>query len=95
MDTDLSSNRCASPLEEYEVPTRHSDLCFEDGNLSIVTGRQYFIVHRGLLSRHSQALQQRIESIKVGEDRLLEGLAVLHLDDSPDDLAHFLRALYG
>ncbi|PIL34218.1 hypothetical protein GSI_03929 [Ganoderma sinense ZZ0214-1] len=95
MDTDFSSNRCASPLEEYEVPTRHPDIYFEDGNLSIVAGRQYFIVHRGLLCRHSEVLRVRIESIKTNDERLLEGLAVLYLDDSPEDLAHFLRALYG
>ena len=95
MDSDFSSNRCVSPIDEYEVPTRNSDLYFEDGNISVVTGRQYFIVHRGLLSRYSPVLDKRIKSIKVGEDRLLEGLAALHLDDSPDDFAHFLRALYG
>ena len=95
MDTDFSSNRCASPLEEYEVSTRHPDIYFEDGNLSIVAGRQYFIVHRGLLCRHSEVLRVRIESIKTNDERLLEGLAVLYLDDSPEDLAHFLRALYG
>ncbi|TBU29539.1 hypothetical protein BD311DRAFT_660896 [Dichomitus squalens] len=95
MATDFSSNRCASPLEEYEVPIRHPDLYFEDGNLSIVAGRQYFIVHRGLLCRHSEVLQTRIDSIKTTDERMLEGLAVLYLDDSPEDLAHFLRALYG
>ncbi|KAI0743782.1 hypothetical protein C8Q80DRAFT_1106718 [Daedaleopsis nitida] len=95
MDTDFSSNRCASPLDEYEVPTRHSDLYFEDGNLSIVAGGQYFIVHRGLLSRHSGVLRKRIEVVKPIDDRHLEGLAVLYLDDSPEDFAHFLRALYG
>lgn len=77
------------------MPTRHPDLYFEDGNLSIVAGRQYFIVHRGLLCRHSEVLRVRIESIKANDDKLLEGLAVLYLDDSPEDLAHFLRALYG
>ncbi len=95
MDTDFSSNRCASLLEEYEVPTRHPDIYFEDGNLSIVAGRQYFIVHRGLLCCHSEVLRVGIESIKTKDELLLEGLAVLYLDDSPEDLAHFLRALYG
>ena len=95
MDADFSSNRCASPLDEYEVPIRHSDLSFEDGNLAIVTGSRYFIVHRGLLSLHSEVLRKRIESWTSGDDRLLEGLAVLYLDDTPEDFSHFLRALYG
>ncbi|RPD63923.1 hypothetical protein L227DRAFT_496363 [Lentinus tigrinus ALCF2SS1-6] len=95
MDTDFSSNRCISPLTDYEVPTRHTDLYFDDGNLCIVTGRQYFIVHRGLLCRHSVLLQERIETIKEQEEQLVEGLAVLYLDDEPAEFAHFLRALYG
>ena len=95
MNTDLSSNRCASPLEEYEIPTRHPELCFEDGNLSIVIAGQYFVVHRSVLFRHSQVLRKRIQSISAQDSRLLEGLAVLRLDDSPEDFAFFLRALYG
>ena len=95
MDSDLSSNRCTSPLEGYEIPTRHSSLCFEDGNLCIVVGQQYFIVHRGILSRHSDILHARIEAIRLKDEPLMDGLGVLHLDDSPGDFARFLQALYG
>ncbi|KAI0702942.1 hypothetical protein C8T65DRAFT_578972 [Cerioporus squamosus] len=94
MDADFSSNRCISPLVDYEVPTRNTDLYFDDGNLCIVTGRQYFIVHRGLLCRHSVLLKERIEAVKE-EESFVEGLAVLYLDDEPADFAYFLRALYG
>ena len=93
-DADFSSNRCITPLPDYDVPTRHTDLYFDDGNLCIVTGQQYFIVHRGLLCRHSVPLQESIRAIKE-EEHSVEGLPVMYLDDEPADFAHFLRALYG
>lgn len=94
MDADFSSNRCITPLVDCEAPTRHTDLYFDDGNLCIVTGQQYFVVHRGLLCRRSIPLKERIEAVKE-EESSVEGLAVLYLDDEPADFAHFLRALYG
>jgi len=33
--------------------TRHPSLCFDDGNLAIVTEQSYFLIHRGLLCRQS------------------------------------------
>ncbi|KAI0633407.1 hypothetical protein C8Q77DRAFT_1157616 [Trametes polyzona] len=95
MDTEFSSNRHATPTEEYQVPVRHPELCFDDGNLAVVTDSQYFVVHRGLLSRHSSVLDSHLAAIRKGDARLLEGHAVLALDDRADDFAHFLRALYG
>ncbi|KAI0674983.1 hypothetical protein C8Q78DRAFT_965592 [Trametes maxima] len=94
MDSDLSSNRRATPAQESQVLIRHPDLCFEDGNLAVVTAPHYFIVHRGLLCRHSEVLQKRVANIQE-DARRLEGLAALELDDTSDEFAHFLRALCG
>ncbi|KAI0356159.1 hypothetical protein OH77DRAFT_1503667 [Trametes cingulata] len=94
MDSEFSSNRHASPLTAFQVPIRHPELCFEDGNLAVVTGPEYFVVHRGLLSRHSELLRKRLVNIKE-DTRLLEGHPVLTVDDDAQDFAHFLRALYG
>ncbi|KAH9855195.1 hypothetical protein C2E23DRAFT_724571 [Lenzites betulinus] len=95
MDSEFSSNRHATPTEEYQVPARHPDLCFDDGNLAVVTGSQYFIVHRGLLSRHSKMLDKHIAAVQDNDASSLEGRPVLTLDDNPNDFAHFLQALYG
>ncbi|KAI0645379.1 hypothetical protein C8Q79DRAFT_910967 [Trametes meyenii] len=94
MDFDLSSNRRATPAQELLVPIRHPDLCFEDGNLAVVAGPHYFIVHRGLLCRHSEVLQKHVANIQI-DARRLEELVVLELDDTSEDFAHFLRALCG
>ncbi|KAF9808925.1 hypothetical protein IEO21_07690 [Rhodonia placenta] len=95
LDMDFSSNRHAATVHEYEVPTRHPELSFEDGNLAIVTGRQYFLVHRGLLCRHSSVLGQSISSLGSTHDRLLEGRSIMTLQDTPEDMVCFLQALYG
>lgn len=95
LDTDFSSNRHTVVLQEHKVPVRHTELSFEDANLAIVTGCQYFLVHRGLLCHHSPVLKESIGSIRSDHDYLLEGCPVLSLQDSPEEMACFLRALYG
>ena len=80
---------------KWEAPTRHPDLSFPDGNIAILTGHTYFLVHAGLLCRHSEELRAAIKTIDTPTgDRLFEGCPVLHCDDTPDDMAHFLAALY-
>ena len=96
LNRDFSSNRHASPnLQEFEVPTRHPELCFDDANLAIVTGRQYFLVHQGLLCYHSAVLRGQVEGLNGGHARMLEGRPALALQDTPEDMVYFLKALYG
>lgn len=96
LNSDFSSNRHASPnLQEFEVPTRHPELCFDDANLAVVTGRQYFLVHQGLLCYHSAVLLEQVEGLKGDHVRILEGRPALVLQDTPEDMAYFLKALYG
>lgn len=97
IDTDFSSNRHSiAHHEPGSAPTRHPDIYFEDGNLAIVAGTYYFLVHRKVLSQHSAKLDTLIESsISDNNASLIEGRAVLPLDDSPEDLTYFLQVLYG
>ncbi|CDO76729.1 hypothetical protein BN946_scf184796.g23 [Trametes cinnabarina] len=95
MDTDFSSNRHATPPQEHIIPTRHPELCFPDGNLAVVTGKHYFIVHRGILSRHSEVFGRRIEELDPDRAPRLDGLVAMILDDRAEDFVHFLRALCG
>ncbi|KAI9067139.1 hypothetical protein FKP32DRAFT_300471 [Trametes sanguinea] len=95
MDSEFSSNRHSTPPQESTVPTRHPELCFSDGNLAVVAGKHYFIVHRGILSRHSEVLEQCIEELDVDNTPRLEGLTALILDDQAEDFTYFLRALCG
>lgn len=95
LNAEFSSNRHAAILQEFEVPVRHPELCFEDANLAVVTGRQYFLVHQGPLCHHSSIFRELIGSLQPDDGRLLEGRPVLPLQDSTEDMTYFLRALYG
>ncbi|PCH43728.1 hypothetical protein WOLCODRAFT_90460 [Wolfiporia cocos MD-104 SS10] len=95
LNGDFSSNCHTASSQEYEVLTRHPELSFEDANIAIVTGRQYFLVHQGLLCHHSLVLRQSVDALQNDDEKLLEGRRVLSLQDLPEDMAHFLRALYG
>lgn len=96
--SDFSTNRHAAKPQEAEAPTRHSNICFDDGNLAVLTGSQYCLVHQGVLSRRSDTLRKLIKKTLEGGEpenvRFLEGCPVLHLQDPPDDLGRFLQALY-
>ena len=99
---DFSTNRYSEAsvsgklrLEHPNPPTRHPDLCFNDGNLAVLADAGYFLVHRGFLCRHSAPLASAIEGLE-GKQTLqcLEGRPVLELFEPLDDVYHFLIALY-
>ncbi|RDB16819.1 hypothetical protein Hypma_002372 [Hypsizygus marmoreus] len=75
-------------------PSRHPDLCFNDGNLAVLTGGHYFLVHKGLLCRHSAPLATIIESLEGRQALSLEGRLVLELSETSNDVYYFLLALY-
>lgn len=93
---DFSTNRHSSNSKEIVIPIRHPDLCFNDGNIAILSNNNYFLVHQGLLCRHSEVLKTSINALQGRNDdpQSLEGCPVLHLQDSPEDIASFLVALY-
>ncbi|KAG6837002.1 hypothetical protein H0H93_016462 [Arthromyces matolae] len=97
---DFSSNRFSGTSEnskislEHPPPTRHSDLCFKDGNLVVLTESNYFVVHQGLLCRHSAPLSRMIEALESQQTRHMEGRLVLELPESSGDVYYFLLALY-
>lgn len=95
INTDFSSNRHLTVVEEFEVPIRHPDISFEDGNLAIIAGGYYFLVHQRVLCHHSQELGKLVASLRPERAQLIEGRITLSLDDSPEDMAYFLRVLYG
>lgn len=98
---DFSTNRYfgtndspSKPQAELPAPSRHPDLCFNDGNLAILTGDHYFLVHQGLLCRHSVVLSSVVKALEGKQARFLEGRLVLELEDGSDDVYYFLLALY-
>src|ERR1700683_5356731 len=94
ISSDFSTNRHAAKPQEIEVSTRHPDICFDDGNLAVLSGSYYFLVHQGVLSRRSDTLKKLVDFSEGENVQFLEGRPVLHLQDSPDDMSRFLQALY-
>jgi hypothetical protein len=73
---------------------RRLSLSFEDGNVAILAGKSYFLVHRGFLSRQSEYLAELTKDIYSCPTMTLEGRPVLHLSDSPDDISLLLHSMY-
>ena len=73
---------------------RRPSLSFEDGNVALLAGQCYFLVHRGFLSRHSEYLAERTRDNGSHSTMTLEGRPVLHLPDSPDDISLLLHSMY-
>lgn len=71
---------------------KHSDLSFVDGNIAVLAGSDYFIVHQGLLVRHSPVLRDLVAA--VGPAPAIDGRPVLALPDSARSIALLLQALY-
>jgi hypothetical protein len=95
MDSDdFSTNMHFATKISAETPARHPDLCFNDGNIAVLTGSYYFLVHEGLLCRHSEVLDKLAKGLDRTHPRLTEGRHTLQLEDSPDAMANFLHALY-
>jgi len=73
---------------------RRLSLSFEDGNVAILAGNSYFLVHRGFLSRQSEYLAELTKDIHACPTMTLEGRPVLPLPDSPDDISLLLHSMY-
>src|SRR6266404_2961514 len=71
---------------------RRPSISFEDGNLAILTGKSYFLVHRGFLSRQSGYLAELCKETYSRPTTTLEGRPVLRLSDSPDDISLLLHS---
>ncbi|KAG2150827.1 hypothetical protein DEU56DRAFT_778683 [Suillus clintonianus] len=90
---DFSTNRHSANVDmAIHMASKHTDLYFSDGNIILLAGMSYFLVHQGLLSRHSEVLDQLMRS--MDNTPALEDRPVLTLPDSSTDIAHFLKAMY-
>lgn len=95
---ELSSNRSIAPralVLDDARPSRHPELCFDDGNVVILAGSTYFIVHQGPLSRHSPVFQNLIEELSLKEPPRIEDLPALVVSYTAEEMSHLIRTLYG
>jgi hypothetical protein len=68
------------------------ELCFQDATLALLAGGSYFLIHRGLLARHSPVFAD----VFTNRDPIdyFRGQPVFEANDSSKDMAFFLLALY-
>lgn len=83
------------------VRMRCFNLClpFDTGDLVIVTGKYYFLLQSPTVERKPELLDALLEASIPGLDvdvvkLRLQVRSVIHLDESPDDMADFLLALH-
>ncbi|PIL26466.1 hypothetical protein GSI_12224 [Ganoderma sinense ZZ0214-1] len=73
--------------------TRHDEFWFDDGSVVLVAGNTAFRVYRALLAAQSTVFTDMFSSSSPDTQEMLDRRPVVHLSDSPKDLAHFLRVL--
>jgi hypothetical protein len=74
--------------------TAHPGLCFRDGNIALLAGGCYFLLHRGFLARHSPVLAHAFQIHDGNCSDHFRGQPVIEMQDSAEDMAFFLLALY-
>ncbi|KAI1795320.1 hypothetical protein LXA43DRAFT_1090970 [Ganoderma leucocontextum] len=74
-------------------PQRHPEIWFDDGNIVLVARETAFRIYRGLLAGQSTVFSDMFVSSTSSPDETFDGCPVVHLSDSPHDLAHLLRVL--
>ena len=71
----------------------HPEIWFDDGNVVLVAHETAFHIYRGLLAAQSTVFSDMFISSTSSLDEAFEGCPVVHLSDSPHDLAHLLCVL--
>ncbi|KAI1795294.1 hypothetical protein LXA43DRAFT_992260 [Ganoderma leucocontextum] len=81
------------PPQSLSDLKHHDEFWFEDGNLILVARGVGFRIYRGLLASQSSIFADMFASSSANADEVLDGCPVVHMSDSPCDLAHLLRVL--
>ncbi|KAI1795314.1 hypothetical protein LXA43DRAFT_1090964 [Ganoderma leucocontextum] len=88
-----STSHASSSSTAKSKLKRHAEFWFEDGNIVLVAQRTAFRIYRGLLSSQSTVFSDMFASSSSSADETFDECPVVHLSDSPHDLAHLLRVL--
>nr|VWP02334.1 Xanthomonas outer protein J [Ganoderma boninense] len=88
------SRTVADADEPAHVPLKHhEEFWLDDGNVVLVAGTVGFRIYRGLLVAQSTVFNDMFASSSPHSDETIDGCPVVHVSDSPEDLAHLLRVL--
>ncbi|KAJ7611824.1 hypothetical protein FB45DRAFT_803914 [Roridomyces roridus] len=81
-------------MQVENTPHRAPELWFEDGNLVIQAENSHFRVHRGILAACSPVFQDMLSFPQPPDSELVEGCPIVRLQDSAEEVAVFLKALF-
>lgn len=99
MDSDTKEPGATGTISQAKldfIPNR--DLWYSDGSVVLVAEKTAFRVHSTILAAHSEVFRDMFaipQPILADPDvEIYESCQVLHLQDSPADLGHFLKSIY-
>ena len=88
---EASTTDVPSDLDNFK---RHEEFWFDDGSIVLIARRKTgFRVYRALLAAQSTVFADTFASSSPSAEEMIEGCPVVHLSDTPEDIAHFLRVL--
>lgn len=81
--------------EEDSAIHPHPEMSFDDGNIMIVAEKTSYRVHRSVLSRKSALFKDLLSLPQPDSEEMLDGLPIVRLLDSADDVTVLLDAIYN
>lgn len=87
-----------------DIRSKHSSLWLSDGNIVLAASPSsdqqrtiLFRIHKSILSRHSQVFSDMfaLPAAPADNEDVLEGLPLIRMHDSGEDLEALLKYLYG
>ncbi|PIL26465.1 hypothetical protein GSI_12223 [Ganoderma sinense ZZ0214-1] len=91
-DTPRQSS-AATPLDLDNFQC-HEEFWFDDGSIVLIAQQKTgFRVYRALLTAQSTIFADMFTSSSPSAEEMIEGCPVVHLSDTPEDIAHLLRVL--
>ncbi|KAF8531826.1 hypothetical protein JB92DRAFT_2690476, partial [Gautieria morchelliformis] len=69
------------------------EMWMDDGNMVLAAKDVVFRVHRSQLARQSAVFHNMCDSLPCNAERY-EGVPVVHLGESPEDVLQLLRGIY-
>ncbi|KAI1795310.1 hypothetical protein LXA43DRAFT_992303 [Ganoderma leucocontextum] len=88
-----STSHISEPASSTITFEPHDEFWLPDGNIILVARNTAFRVYRALIAAQSTVFEDMFTVSTSNSDELFEGCSVVHLSDSPEDLAHLFRIL--
>ncbi|KAI0046530.1 hypothetical protein FA95DRAFT_1520176 [Auriscalpium vulgare] len=93
-DEGPNSDACGPAASGTTTFRRSGEVWMEDGNIILVSQDVGYRVHRGVLANNSVVFRDMFANSAPSADEVVDGCAVLHLQDVTDDLCHLLKMMY-